>query len=252
MNLLTAFHKEFMEQRRSQRLFIAVVVLAVFGLLSPLLAKLTPQIIGMIPGGEQIATIIPTPTVNDAIAQYIKNISQFGVLLTLLFSMGAVAGEKDKGTAAMILSKPMPRGTFLMAKFLAVALTLTIAMAAAALGGYYYTAILFESLPAVGFLAMNGLLLFYMFVYAAVTLFFSTITRTQFIAIGGAAGVLILSGILSSLPTIGKYTPDALIGISAQVALRQPVMNWWPSWISLGLIVAALVCSWLVFRRQEL
>lgn len=252
MNLLTAFQKEFMEQRRTQRLLIAVVVLAVFGLLSPLLAKLTPQILTMVPGGEQIASLIPAPTVNDAIAQYIKNVSQFGVLLTLLFSMGAVAVEKDKGTAAMILSKPLPRGTFLLAKFLAVALTLTLGMAASALGGYYYTAILFESLPVGAFLAMNGLLLLYMFVYAAITLFFSSITRTQFVAIGGAAGVLILSGILSSLPTIGKYTPDALIGISAQVALRQPVTNWWSSWISMALILLALVGSWLVFRKQEL
>ena len=34
----------------------------------------------------------------DAVTQYIKNIGQFGVILALLLTMGAVAQEKDKGT----------------------------------------------------------------------------------------------------------------------------------------------------------
>ena len=32
--------------------------------------------------------------------------------------MGAIAQEKDKGTAAMMLVKPLPRGSFIGAKFL--------------------------------------------------------------------------------------------------------------------------------------
>lgn len=252
MNLWTAFKKEWREQRRTHRLLIAVVVLTAFGMLSPLLAKFMPEVFAMIPGAEQIASIIPAPTVNDAVAQYLKNITQFGVLMALLFAMGAVATEKEKGTAALVLSKPMGRGSFILAKFLALAATFTVGLAAAALGGYYYTYFLFEPLAWGPFLAMNGLILVYMLFYAAVTLFFSTLTRTQFVAVGGAATVLIASGVFGSLPTYGKFSPDTLVNIAAKVALGQPVESWWGLGVGLGLIVAALAGSWLVFRRQEL
>jgi ABC-2 type transport system permease protein len=252
MNLWTAFKKEWLEQRRTHRLLIAVVVLAAFGMLSPLMAKFMPEIFSLIPGAEQIASIIPAPTVNDAVAQYIKNITQFGVLMALLFCMGAVASEKEKGTAALVLSKPMGRGSFILAKFLAVAATFGLGMAAAALGGYYYTYYLFEPLAVGPFLAMNGLILVYMLFYSAVTLFFSTLTRTQFVAIGGAAAVLIVSGIFGSLPTYGKFSADTIVNIAATVGLGQPVESWWGLWTCLGLTAVALIGAWLIFRRQEL
>ena len=100
MNFLAALRKEWLEQWRTYRLLAVGVVLVVFGLLSPLIAKHTPEIIKLIPNGEAIAQLIPTPTVMDAVTQYIKNIGQFGVILALLLTMGAIAQEKDKGTAA--------------------------------------------------------------------------------------------------------------------------------------------------------
>src|SRR4030042_3954610 len=107
MSLLVAFRKEWMENLRSYRLLIVVVVLVFFGLTSPLLAKYTPEISTLFPGGEDIALIIPTPTVWDAVGQYVKNMSQFGIILALLLTMGAVAQEKDKGTAALMLVRPL-------------------------------------------------------------------------------------------------------------------------------------------------
>lgn len=252
MSLWTAYKKEWLEQSRTHRLLIAVVVLTAFGMLSPLLAKFMPELFAMIPGAEQIASIIPAPTVNDAVGQYIKNVTQFGVLMALLFCMGAVASEKEKGTAALILSKPLGRGSFLTAKFLAVGVTFALGLAAAGLGGYIYTWYLFEPLGWGQFLAMNGLILVYLLFYASVTLFFSTLTRTQFIAVGGAAVVLIISGVFGSLPTYGKFSPDTLVNIAASVGLSQPVESWWGLWVSLGLTAAALIGAWLVFRRQEL
>lgn len=252
MNLWTAFKKEFLEQRRTKKLLIAVIVLAAFGMLSPLMAKLIPEIFASIPSMAFYANLIPTPTVSDAVLQYVKNLTQFGVLLAVLFSMGAVAQEKEKGTTAMVLSKPMPRGSFLIAKFLGIGLTFLVAVAASTAGGYYYTYFLFEALPVGAFLAMNGLLLLYMLVYAAITLFFSTLTRTQFIAIGGAAGVLILFNVLAALPKIGQYAPEALIANATNLVLGQPAASWWGLWVSLIAIAVALTGAWLVFRKQEI
>jgi hypothetical protein len=51
------------------------------GLISPILANNTPQILRNIPDiPAGLANAIPEQTVQDAIVQYVKNISQFGIL----------------------------------------------------------------------------------------------------------------------------------------------------------------------------
>jgi ABC-2 type transport system permease protein len=134
--------------------------------------------------------MIPEQTVVDAIAQYVKNIEQFGILLALLLSMGLVAVEKERGTAALMLSKPLGRGNFILAKFLGVAVILLAALLVAALGGYYYTLFLFEALPLGNWLALNGALLLVFLVVAAITLLFSTLFNSQAAAAGAGLGSL--------------------------------------------------------------
>ena len=123
MNLIASLRKEIMEQWRTSRLLVMLVVLGFFGMSSPLMAKFMPQLIGLVPGGEQFAGLIPQPTIQDAIAQYIKNIDQFSILLAIFLSMGTMVQEKERGTAVMMLCKPLGRGSFLLAKFLALAFT---------------------------------------------------------------------------------------------------------------------------------
>src|SRR5690606_21638030 len=119
-----ALRKEWLEQWRTSRLLIAAVVLTAFGFSAPLLAYFTPALIAMLPEAEALAGLIPPPTVGDAVAQYVENLSQFGTLLALLLTMGVVAQEKEKGTAALVLSKPLPRWAFLLAKLAALGATL--------------------------------------------------------------------------------------------------------------------------------
>ncbi|MDO9122456.1 MAG: ABC transporter permease subunit [Anaerolineaceae bacterium] len=252
MNFITAFNKEFLEQRRTRKFLIALVVLVLFGMTSPLMAKMTPQIMTMVPGGEAFVGMIPEPTINDAVAQYIKNIIQFGVLLALVFTMGSITVEKDKGTAAMILSKPMPRGSFLLAKFASLALTFIIAVVIAGVAAYYYTYFLFGQMNILNWLTLNGLIVLYILVYIAITLLYSTLTRTQYVAIGLSFGTLIFLGILGSLPGFGINLPDALISNASLLMSGYPVTNWTGLWVSLGIIVVSITTAWLVSRKQEL
>jgi ABC-2 type transport system permease protein len=74
MNFLNVFYKEMTEQWRTYRLLIVAAVMVVFGLASPLLAKLTPDLLKSIPGlPPGLAEAIPVPTLADAVIQYVKN-----------------------------------------------------------------------------------------------------------------------------------------------------------------------------------
>ncbi len=252
MNFLAALRKEWLEQWRTYRLLMLGVVLVVFGLLSPLIAKYTPEIIKLIPNGEAIAQLIPTPTVMDAVTQYIKNIGQFGVILALLLTMGAVAQEKDKGTAAMMLVKPLPRVTFLVAKFTALALTFAVAIAIAGAACFYYTWLLFGALDVPRWLALNGLMLVFVLVYVALTLFCSVVAKSQAAAGGLALSLLFILGLTGSIPGLGEYLPGQLLAWGGGLMAGKAEAFWPALWVSVGIIVVALMGAKLIFERQEL
>ena len=252
MNFLTAFRKEILENWRTHRFLVVAAVLTVFGLLSPVSAKFMPEIFKRFPGAEQFVAMIPPPTVKDAVEQYVKNIGQFALIIGILMSMGSVVLEKDKGTASLMLVKPLSRWTFLLSKLTALMAVFAASFLLAGLGAYYYTLFLFEPLPLLPWLGLNCLLLIYTLVYVALTLFFSTLGRSQAIAGGLSLAALAVLGILGSIPGAGLFVPGQLAnwGTSMMAQAGQPA---WPAlWVSLGLILAALVGAWLVLRRQEL
>lgn len=251
MSLLAAFRKEWLELIRTHRLLVVAIVLVFFGLTSPLLAKFTPELITLLPIGG-ITIQMPPPTVADAIGQYIKNMAQFGIILALLLTMGAIAQEKDKGTAAMMLVKPIPRGAFLGAKYLGLAAMFAITLAAAGIACYYYTLLLFEAMNVLHWLVLNALLLLYVLVYVALTLFCSTLVKSQAAAGGIALGLMALLGLVGAIPGLGKYLPGELVGWGTRLMLGDGTASWPALGVSVGLIVISLLAAWLVFKRQEL
>ncbi len=253
MNFFIVLRKELTEQGRTKRFLIVAAVLAAFGLTSPLLAKFTPELLKSIPDiPAGLAGMIPAPSVADAVGQYVKNMGQFGILLALLMSMGAVAQEKERGTAAMLLTHPVSRLNFLLAKFTALGITFTVSLAVAALGCWYYTLLLFEALPWGPYLALNGLILVVFLVYIAVTLLCSTLARTQGAAAGLAFAALVLVAGIGSLPRIGEYFPGRLFSWGATLALGGGDPAWLALGVAAGIIVLALVIACLRFEREEI
>src|SRR5260221_12895301 len=130
--------KELLEQWRTTRLPVVATVFLLVGLSSPLLARFTPEIIKA-GGGDQFQIVLPTPTAADAYDQLAKNLRPFGALIAVLLAMGSVATEKERGTAALILSKPAGRRALLAAQLVAIAVTHAVATATCAVGARVYT-----------------------------------------------------------------------------------------------------------------
>jgi ABC-2 type transport system permease protein len=251
MMFWAALRKELLEQWRSYRALVVAAVLLGFGLVSPLTAKLTPELFRLLPNGGQISSLIPPPTLLDAVGQYLKNMSQFTVILALLLTMGAVTQEKERGTAAMMLSKPLPRWVFLTAKFAALGLTFAIGLVLAGAGAYYYTGLLFGPLDLAAWVGVNGLLLVFTLVYVALTLLCSVLARSQAAAGGLAFGLLIVLTILGALPQVGQYFPGELVAWAGRLISGGPAA--WPALVvSLALIGLALAAAAWRFGRQEL
>ena len=247
--------KELRESLRTNRLLVAVVVFAILGIISPLTAKFTPELLKSLgaTGSGGVTIIVPTPTVQDAIAQFIKNVAGTGIFVALLLPMGLVAREKERGTAAFVLTKPLSRAAFLTAKLVALGLTLTAGIAIAALATYWYTALFFTPISLGGFVAASLLVLLSLLVYASFTFLGSTLMSAQLPAAGiGLAGWIAIT-ILGIVPRIEQYTPAGLLDPASQLALGQPPQHLWVSIAaSVALLIVVLLVAWLSFRRQEL
>jgi ABC-2 type transport system permease protein len=168
--------------------------------------------------------------------------------------MGSVATEKERGTAALLLSKPASRGAFLLAKLAGIAATLGVSLALASAAGYFYTTLLFEAPSVLGWIGMTALLLLALLAYAALTFLGSTLTRSSIAAAGIGIAGLIGVGILSALPNVGPYTPAGISGAPAEALAMgtDPGALVGPLAVNIGLVVVLVGLSWLSFRRQEL
>jgi ABC-2 type transport system permease protein len=246
--------KELREQLRTLRLVVVVAVLAAFGATSPLLAKLLPDII-KVAGTETAGLTItmPTPTTADAVAQLVKNLGQFGLLIAILVAMGSVATEKERGTAGFVLTKPVGRGPFIMAKAAAIGLLLAAGIAAGYALAWIYTAVLFEPLSLPGFAASGALLWLSLLLTGSVTFLFSVLARSSLVAGGAGFVALIVTGIVAAIPGIGAYAPTGLSTPAIALALgtaRGDLAG--PIIVNLALVGLALGAAQVAFRRQEL
>jgi ABC-2 type transport system permease protein len=228
--------KELLEQWRTRRLLVVAVVFTAIGIGSPYLARYTPELIQAL-GGVPFEIEFPTPTVADAVDQFLKNLGQAGILTAILLAMGSVATEKERGTAALLLSKPAGRGAYLAAKLAAISITLAASMAVASVFAYAYTSLLFDAPDPAGWAGMTALLLLALVAYAA-------------IGIGGMIGL----AIVSALPNVAPYTPAGISGGPAgALALGTdpgPLIG--PVLANLAIILGLAALSWATFRRQEL
>jgi ABC-2 type transport system permease protein len=251
---LESTRKELIQLWRTKRFLVVAAVFGLFGLTSPLMAYFMPQIFSSIEGAEMFAEMIPTPTMKDAMDQYIKNLTQFGFILAVVFGMSAVVGEKEKGTAAMILSKPMPRWAFVTSKFVSQSVMYLVGFMIATVFAYLYTLVLFGPLNFLNFMAVNGLMLLWLLAYVAVALFGSVVGQSTPAAAGIGLGGAVLLMLAANLPNVGVITPTGLIGWASQIAVgaENIFVNGGALAMGFVIIVMCLIGSVAVFERQEL
>ncbi|HEY1348880.1 MAG TPA: hypothetical protein VGF67_04565, partial [Ktedonobacteraceae bacterium] len=165
--------------------------------------------------------------------------------------------ERSRGTAVTILTRPVPRPLFVLAKFCAYELTLLLSVMLAAIGTYYYTAWLFRPLPVGAFVLLHLALLLLLSITLALTVVASACFRNA-IAAGGLAfigtlALLLLPGFNSAL---ARFLPSALLSAdrvarllaanAAPLDILQPLLG------GIGLVVLLTMLACLLFERQEL
>jgi ABC-2 type transport system permease protein len=174
----------------------------------------------------------------------------------IVITHNAIVGEKQSGTAAWVMSKPVARTAFILAKVLGV-LTGTVTVVAGVEGaaGYALLAASGHTPPALTYLGVMAAIAVYLLFYAALTLCLGTLftSRGPVLAIpllailagqllnlnlAGAAAALLPAGqaAVSVSASSGAPAPGAALALSALYAL-----------LAIALIAAAIAR----FTREE-
>lgn len=251
MRLGTLLKKELLEHWKTYRALTLGIVFVVFGILSPAAARFMPDIFARLDMGGIIIQL-PPPTVADGNVQFVKNMSQIAVIVLILVAMGAVAREREKGTAAFTLSKPVTRGAFLAAKALALLVITWTALGLSALVHWVYTELLLGTLPAGNWVPMAALVGVYLTVILAITFLGSTLFRNLVLAGAFGFGGYLAVSLIGAIPRLGAYTPNDLLGKALAAGNGTLQMSWESTLVSLGVVLGCWVLSWVCFRRVEL
>lgn len=246
--------KELLESWRTFRLPVMGLLFLALGISSPVVLKVLPDIIRIFaPPGFQIT--LPEAGLAAVLDQFLKNTIQFGALAAILLGMGSVATEKERGTAAFVLAKPVTRIAFLSAKLTALGVVFAVAIGLASIGGFLYTGLLFEWPPLLPWTAMSVLVWLSTMVYVAITFVGSVVMRSALGAAGIGLGGLIVLSIASLAPTLATWLPAGLWAAARSIALGQssPDLDP-PRTIAMSIAIAALAVAFAFsrFRRLEL
>lgn len=174
----------------------------------------------------------------------------------VIMTQGAIIGEKQLGSAAWVLSKPVSRTAFVLAKLVGHALGfVALAVALPSLVFYGQSALLWDHLPPlVPFLLANLLTLLYLLFYLALTLMLGTLFGARGPVIAIALGFLLAGQPMRSvLPQLAQVMPWALPDLATALAMGQPVAAnaFLPiAGTALGAIVFIAVALWR-FGREE-
>ncbi|HEX5828832.1 MAG TPA: ABC transporter permease subunit [Candidatus Limnocylindrales bacterium] len=247
--------KELSEAWRTRRLPVVAVLFVVVGIASPLTAYYLPEILRAALG-DQLTVPVPVPVAADALAQLQKNLGQLGALAAIALAMGSVSGELDRGTAALVLAQPATRGAFLAAKLVAIGIVLGISLALATVVAWAYTAVLFEPLPALGWVAMAALSWLALMAWASVTFLASAATGSTTAAAGIGFVALVVTSLAAIVPAVDRLLPTGLsapaISLGATGAVPDPGVALSAVLGTVVLVVVAGVAAGLTFRGREL
>lgn len=242
--------KELREQVRTHKFLIVAGVFLLLGLGTPLLLRYLPTLL-VLSGEEIVGVELPTFTASDVFRSYAQGFAEMGVLVAVLIGMGAIAREREQGSMEMTLSKPVGRWAFILAKLAALSITFLVGFFLSALSCYGYTVLLFEGANASGFLAMNLLLWLFLMVVTSVTLLSSSLFRNQLAAGGLALGLLIAQALLSLIPQLNPYLPNALVRWGEDL-VSGPGAGAWPALgVNFAIIALCLLLSWRVLKNKD-
>jgi ABC-2 type transport system permease protein len=244
--------KEAAEILRTWRIWVLPGILLLYALTGPVLAKFTPQLLETFAGDQFRGLVLPTPTYLDAYGQWIKGLSGTVLFALIIVYASIISSERKSGTAVLVLTKPVSRTAFVVAKAAVHSIFLAVLIVAGTLITWALTAAIFGRAPGAALWSSSLAWLVFGLLLIALMTFLSVIIDSVAGAAGAGLGAYVLVLTASSWKPLGTYSPAALASQPTSLAAGKDVAVLWPVLTSLLLAVVLVVLAALAFRRKDL
>ncbi|MFH0944288.1 MAG: ABC transporter permease [Planctomycetota bacterium] len=244
--------KEFQEMVKTWRIWVVPGIVLFFAITSPFIALAAPAL------GKSLAEYkpgvvvqIPPAEAVDAYLQHVKNL--FNVLMVVVIACaGCVSGERKAGTAILVLTKPLARAGFILAKMISQQ---TLVLAAVAVGtalSVLITTLLFGESPIGAVVTAVALWLVVALFMIVVMTLLSVLFSSFGAACGVGLGVFLLLRILAIHPALARFSPAGLATAPSECLTGAEVHILWPVVTTILLATGLAAFAVRRFQRQEL
>jgi ABC-2 type transport system permease protein len=244
--------KEVREILRTWRIWVLPGIVLFFALTGPVIARFTPEIVGALAADQLGQFTIPTPTYVDAYTQWVKNLSQIVLFALVIIYAGLVSGELRSGTAVLVLTKPVSRTAFVIAKVAVHSAFLAILVLVGTLVTWGMTAATFGTAPGPALWAAALTWLVFGVLFIALMTLLSVLVNAAAGAAGAGLGVYALVSIAAVWKPLATYTPAGLATAPAALAAGEGRALLWPVLTSAVLACALVALAAAAFRSKEL
>lgn len=225
--------KEFTECFRSGKMVIMFIVYLLIGIMNPVLAKVTPDILKSFASKGMEIKVAP-PTALDAWTQYYKNVPQFGLIVLVIIFSGLLANELTKGTLINMLTKGLNRSVVILSKMTMAVIIWTVCYAVAFGVSYGYTIYFWPDDTCSHVVSAAACLWLFGILLLAAIMFGSVILK----GLGGSllftGGIVVVMFLINIVPKAAEYNPIQLA--SSNMSLITGTMD------VEGIVKSVIVC----------
>ena len=249
----TFLGKERRETLRTWRLWILPGILLFLALSSPVLTRLTPELLKATANSQPGVVIhVPPPTARDSYVQFMGNLGQLVIIAVIIAGAATISAERRAGTAVLVLTKPLSRAGFVVAKAVSQLVVLAGATVLGVAVCIATTVALFGGGSIAPFLEAAALWLAFAAMTLMLMVMLSAAMRGQAPAIGAGVGMWVLLFVLTGLPLIRDHSPAGLLAANDAALRGRDVALLWP--LATAAIAGAVFLAAAIwfFRRREL
>lgn len=253
--LLSFTKKECLEAARTGKLLILILLFALFGIMSPAIAKLTPWMMDMMSDTMAESGLIVTDVQVNAMTswtQFFKNIPIALIAFVLLFSDSFIK-EYRSGTLLLVLSKGLSRYKVVLAK---TALLLSLWTAGYGLSfaiTYGYNAYFWDNGIASNLFPSAAIWwLFGVWVICLIVLFSTLLKNNTGVALC-TGGTVLFAYLLGIIPKAKAYSPTMLMDANSLLTGAEGTDAYGKAIVvAAALCIACLAVSIPVMNRKQL
>ena len=210
--MMAFLKKDFLEQARTGKLLILLILFVLFGIMNPAVAKLTPWLLEMMADSLEASGMVVTEvtvTAMDSWVQFFKNIPM-ALIAFVLLEGGILTGEYQSGTLVLSLTKGLKRHQVLGSKAMVLTLLWTVCYWLCFAITYGYNAYFWDNSVAEHLLFSAVCWWLFGLWVIALMLLFSVVSASNTGVFLGTGAIVLGSVLLGMIPKAKKYLPTVL------------------------------------------